>query len=823
MQEKKGTITLSRPKHNLINSKSLRNLRITADILKKQMKKNLIFESFFTFLSDSIGTFSGASLYINIIFIFFLVFMFFMTFAYAVPSNKTLFTFIGWVHYRRSDDPNDFLFFPPFYIQIIIFLISLVGYIAYFFHITNRYLGVVLRNMFFYVCHGLSVFLIAYTLSNLTASLIQLSETGNLLFLIIPIISLLSLPSLSLLLLRTILEIKQLDFPLSNNNANQAFRFCIEFFITVIIQTISFFLKYSKIEIIFVDGILMVISLHMLIPLFLSPLFIAFIGQQVSICTCCLLLCSTIVNLLFHFVELREIYLFVIMIVLLIVLLTFSVIYYMITKKKWSRQKKFNHGNIRQLILLLTYSHPEDVKITPDEFKNIFSTFTESVDLSVVLLRFMFSKSNWSTLVFELAVTLLMKSDCNLLNYIQLAALVEFTSESVFSMNDERVSKRQKQVDKILSDCYQCHYEFWYSVLHSNMSNIGYCAYRLTKVIKNAENFFIQNNINEYSDDLYRAKYIEFITSVTANLTSVDYDQLTQKYIKHEQVRYLPTLTTTFIERQNNQTLARSHREIKQKRRHKLSKKSNTDETKTTKADQKKENKKRKIDPKKYDDHNRELLTKDNLPHNNEDYEDPYDDDLINMSDETVPTNNRYPIFGTEKTSFPDSLKQPLNNSSDDSLINNLELSKKESFPQFDVVSNQINHFSDDRLQICKEANNYKFKNQVCRYVSLIVFSSVVFCLTFLCAAIFFVATNDPFNERTLVDSFYNVLFAEFDTSFSFLNQYLKFVIYNDGNLDQIKNTTSHKIDLFLEIISEETDSLPFISTEKVNTTLQNI
>ena len=871
----KPTRVLPHPIHK-DRQQSLKSLRNKIDVLRKQKKQGLFGAKLYKFFSESISSDPNDLLAFPIYFIFliFAIFMVIICFAFALPKNKFLHNFIHWVHYTNEDLPNQFYLFPPFYIQIVIFLVSLIGFSNFFFHATGKYLGPIIQNIFLFYCHGVSIFLLTYTFLNLFGALIKLILSKDPLAVIIPIIAICSFPSLLIGLVRSFLEMKKTNLPLANNNTGKALTFYMYICIILIIQCLSYFVS-DRVENLFLDAIIILISIFLLFPCLNPPLFTSYSTFVLSAVQSICFLLSGVINLLSIYTNIQEVFLIIIYVVSIIITFIVATLLYFFDKKKWKKVKTFNpsYRNVNDLYFIMTFADLKEVMCTRDDLITFFQNddVYNSPNLVLLILRFMYLKNDFASLILEISLRIISRTNLSMIISIQAGVLIDLACDQA-SITNEQASKKQKLVDTILLDCYQCHYEFWHSVINGHINNIWFCTYKLTKVIKNAENFFKQNNINEFSRESYRVKYIEFITNVTANLTTVDPKAFAQAHANKGNnlpfTKEAPITTNTNSNSNINSNaninpniqtikpLAMKNAFINFPGRNPI------------------QNRVATLVPSSY---NPQLLNLDSLsnpssipttqsPNMTKDH--PSSQNII-VSPNQLQSN--FSSQGSKSSLTPQTSisPQPSIESQNSGSFQNFSIgvseqqpsnlisithiptidhklgpellpsvhhtyvpntssflnTNTESFPQFDVVSNKVDSFSANRLKVCEAANKYRFKRQKFRYFSIIGLVIAALIISICLIIISLTSIQIPYNETHSIQVFYDILFKQFNVSVMFLNDFLQISI-TGGDRSELIDDNVNRINELVTAISalkNDGEDFLFLNPEFINMTYQNI
>ena len=439
-----------------------------------------------------------------------------------------------WLTYSRA----------PFYIQIVIFVLSLFGYAGIWRLKRKTFLGRFLQNVFTYLCKCLVFPFMLLCLSNFVSHILLLCQSASpwkWTFLLVPCLAVVSFPMLLIGALRSLVDISVVRMPYTTTDVARAVQwFFLTFFWVVLeclFQVVDRGNNYGKgllAAVMFVIGVVMTwVSFRT--PFFLSPLSL-FLSAAVSL-TFCISSLLVFIQVIVSWHEMATVE-FILVVFSVVVGIAVQAVRRSVANK---RIKRYNFDirelkNKAEVMDMFTFCYEKNqTKLANREImRGLEEKYPGDCDILIMEMRFLMD-DELSTDVLETSVYLMKLSLNRLYHCLQLCALIERSIEFVGGNN--AMTLRMRQLDQILEKCVDEHVEFWRCVLLNNLDGIAESAIRLCDKTENARMFFKQLNIEkEREQSNFWIKYVDFIMNITADLTALhDVKVDSSKPIRYDQ------------------------------------------------------------------------------------------------------------------------------------------------------------------------------------------------------------------------------------------------------------------------------------------------
>ena len=541
--------TLFRREHQEISTmrpaKCARSLRFAADLLRTQVSEYHFGKFLFSFISDSSIVPKDVSVFGAIITIIFGIFDLLCAYCIASVGRASQSKIVSFVAnliqlFMFTPDVNikEFFRVVPFYVQIVILLLSCVAYFSFHLHRKKKFQGVILYNFFLHFCLVFSAPLLNYNSCVIISALVGLIVNGNMKYFICIVLGLLSVPALMLGWVWGVVTLAIQTNPLTNSSVSKVlFSYLANLFVWVCLSIICFVEQTQTELLYFVLVLIFFAGLSTGLMVATNRVFISRVALIVNMAVPLIYAFSAFIAILqIGYETIHEPTWAGILVGGFCVIIIGSIIHATIKKKK--AEKMIRNFEISDLERLST----RDVNLMfvcdcltasenlahADVVKEVIDRHSACIETCVFALRYLLQYGNETAFVFETAVTLLMRSSVSFLVSLELCSMIEVTSERVL-MSETQATSKQKQLDFVISQCCDAQYEFWQAVLRSAPAKIIYCISKLNMCVRNAESFCRLMRIDEHRDDQYSTRYIDFVTNISCNIALLDVTVLESK------------------------------------------------------------------------------------------------------------------------------------------------------------------------------------------------------------------------------------------------------------------------------------------------------
>ncbi|OHT06827.1 hypothetical protein TRFO_25073 [Tritrichomonas foetus] len=505
-----------------------------SDLLHRQIVRQFHGEFIFSFSTNtniqSVKHTTAMTIISLVFYILLLVYGTFIDFTHNENKFNQVANGLAIVFHPLIDKtPGSVFLTPPFYIQIVIAIISFVAYIGMIkFHLRS-YLGSGFNLFFQYLCYGLSFPFCLFSVTNFLYSVIFFSRSNRdsrTLFLINPILAVFSFPAIMICLYCVHSDVRISSLPFVNINPRKSelwFFLCCSF---ALLQTMFIALDLKDTTsnywmcIVLILIALKITNMTYRHPIYL-PIFTKIMTSAVS---------TILFNLsFFSFVQCfsSNIYLPTIAFSLSFAGLLFSILFHLLKHMKINKflksVEKVEFHDFNEYYMHYVYCSQENIpKLATKELFDYFEEkYPTEFRIQIIILRYLSHVNNYSV-VFEKSVSLLKILAGDFFISIQLTGLIEQTSDIVGNTTTA-ANIRQQQLDSILEQSISSQLEFWRAVLLENPTRISECAVWLYQDVKNAKVFFKQLGVDEKSTDQYGIKYVDFLMNVAVDLVLLEH------------------------------------------------------------------------------------------------------------------------------------------------------------------------------------------------------------------------------------------------------------------------------------------------------------
>lgn len=523
-------------------AKCARSLRFAADLLRQQVSEYHFGNFLFSFISDSSIVSKDVSIFGAIVTVIFGIFDLFCGYAIACVgrgATATPSSFLEeWTEvfmFTPRMSIRGFFRFVPFYIQIVILLLSCVAYFSFHLHRKKQFQGVILYNFFLHFCLVFSAPLLNYNVCVIVSAIVGVIVNGEAVYFICIVLGILSVPALMLGWVWAVVTLAIQTNPLTNSSPSKVLVCYVTNLFVWSCLSIIVFIKETQIELLYFILVLVLCSgLATGFMVGMHRIFISRIALVINMTVPFVYAFSALLALIqISQRNLSDVVWGSCLAAGYVVILIGSIVFATLKKRKAETMAK--HFDVSDIASMST----RDVNLlfvcdclTKSEnlahgnvVKEVLDNHSASIETCVFALRYLLQYGNETSFVFESAVNLLMKNSVSFLVSLELCSLIEVTSERVLSSETQATSK-QKQLDFVISQCCDAQYEFWQSVLRSSPHKIIYCIAKLNQCVRNAESFCRLMRIDEHRNDQYSPRYIDFVTNISCNVAVLDTEVL---------------------------------------------------------------------------------------------------------------------------------------------------------------------------------------------------------------------------------------------------------------------------------------------------------
>ncbi|OHT16082.1 hypothetical protein TRFO_42060 [Tritrichomonas foetus] len=525
---------------------SLHSLRMTVDLIRKKSSNSHFGSFLFSFLTDSLLNITAKGLvlfgtvnsfiYVGCILIAGLSLAYLSTnFDPSTRRNLEIAAKLFQYTPEVYDDKDNILVFVPFYILLIITVICLLAYLAVYFHHIGRYKGTFFHNFFLYYSLNLSTPLFTYNMNLLISAFCHLIYTGDLMSIIIICLGLFNTPGLILSIVRAIIPLILENSPTANTSISHAVVFYICLTLGPVVNTIGYYVIDNWYSMLFLYVSLALIQLANLIYSIKRIIFTDAFSKVFTLLAYSSFVFFPLVGLYSHLGLPCNKFAFGIVLGIGVIACFVGSFFYVKHKISTITNEVSQYDNFEDFLEILKTKNEVDIinifgYVSPSVATQTLATQEMikyvikedySLDTIVLAIRYLLASGKDSAFIYEIAIYTLTNYTTSLLVAIQLIAIIEMTSDSVYEKGKNNDLLKQRQIDFVLQTYYKHQLGFWRSVLHSSPDLILKYAYSLNSEIQNVKSYFKQIKVKAHTRDQYGLQYINFLIN-----TAGDYEVL---------------------------------------------------------------------------------------------------------------------------------------------------------------------------------------------------------------------------------------------------------------------------------------------------------